>query len=43
MTFVAARVPGQVTNVYVDDNNRVNKGDLIVQLDKEPYEVRGPS
>jgi membrane fusion protein, multidrug efflux system len=38
VTFVAARVSGQVTRVLVDDNNRVHKGDLIVQLDKEPYQ-----
>jgi membrane fusion protein (multidrug efflux system) len=40
VTFVAARVPGQVTRVLVDDNNRVHKGDLLVQLDKEPYQVQ---
>ena len=39
VTFVAARVPGQVVRVLVDDNNRVHKGDLLVQLDKEPYRV----
>ena len=39
VTFVAARVPGQVSRVLVDDNNRVRKGDLVVQLDKEPYET----
>ena len=39
-TFVAARVPGQVTRVLVDDNNRVHKGDLLVELDKEPYQVQ---
>lgn len=39
VTFVAPRVSGQVTKVLVDDNNRVRKGDLIVQLDREPYEV----
>src|SRR5580698_9644787 len=38
VTFVAARVGGQVARVLVDDNNRVHKGDLLVQLDKEPYE-----
>ena len=38
VTFVAARVSGQVTRVLVDDNNRVHKGDLLVQLDKEPFE-----
>jgi membrane fusion protein (multidrug efflux system) len=40
VTFVAARVPGQVVKVFVDDNNRVKKGKLLVQLDKEPYEVQ---
>ena len=40
VTFVAPRVPGQVINVFVDDNNRVHKGDLLLQLDKEPYQVQ---
>jgi membrane fusion protein (multidrug efflux system) len=40
VTFVAARVPGQVVRVLVDDNNRVRKGDLLVELDKEPYQVQ---
>jgi membrane fusion protein (multidrug efflux system) len=40
VTFVAARVPGQVTRVLVDDNNRVRTGDLLVELDKEPYQVQ---
>ena len=39
VTFVSARVPGQVSRVLVDDNNRVHKGDLLAELDKEPYEV----
>jgi membrane fusion protein, multidrug efflux system len=37
VTFVAARVSGQVSRVLVDDNNRVRKGDLLAELDKEPY------
>ena len=40
VTFVAARVPGQVVRVLVDDNNRVHRGDLLVQLDKVPYQVK---
>ena len=40
VTFVAPRVPGQVVRVLVDDNYRVRKGDLLVQLDKEPYQVK---
>jgi hypothetical protein len=39
VTFVAARVGGQVSRVLVDDNNRVQKGDLLVELDKEPYRI----
>lgn len=40
VTFVAPRVPGQVTRVLVEDNMRVKKGDLLLQLDKEPYQVQ---
>jgi membrane fusion protein (multidrug efflux system) len=40
VTFVAARVPGQVTTVNVDDNDRVRKGSVLVQLDKEPYQIQ---
>jgi len=36
VTFVAARVRGQISRVLVDDN-RVRKGDVLVELDKEPY------
>jgi membrane fusion protein (multidrug efflux system) len=39
-TLVAPRVLGQVARVLVDDNNRVRKGDLLVELDKEPYQVQ---
>src|SRR5580700_11122901 len=37
VTFVAPRVHGEVARVLVDDNNRVRKGDLLVELDKEPF------
>ena len=37
VTFVAPRVRGQVSRVLVDDNNRVHKGDLLVELDNEPF------
>ncbi len=46
VTFVAARVPGQVMDVLVDDNYRVRgpgpgrpKGDVLVRLDPTPYQV----
>jgi membrane fusion protein (multidrug efflux system) len=40
VTFVAPRVAGQVTEVLVDDNNRVVAGSVLVQLDKEPYRIQ---
>jgi len=39
VTFVAPRVAGQVKDVLVDDNYRVKKGDVLVRLDPEPYQV----
>ncbi|HSQ55071.1 MAG TPA: HlyD family secretion protein [Gemmata sp.] len=40
VTFVAPRVPGQVLRVLVDDNVRVKAGDVLVELDPEPYQVQ---
>ena len=39
VTFVAARVTGQVARVFVDDNKHGEKGELRVELDPEPYRV----
>ncbi len=40
VTFVAPRVAGQISRVLVDDNYRVKKGDLLVQIDPEPFQVQ---
>jgi len=40
VTFVAPRVSGQVTRVLVEDNNRVKKGDVLVELDPKPYQIK---
>ncbi len=40
VTSVAPRVAGQVAKVLVDDNYCVKQGDLLVQLDQEPYQVQ---
>lgn len=40
VTFLAARVPGQVAEVLVDDNMRVARGDVLVRLDPEPNRLR---
>jgi membrane fusion protein (multidrug efflux system) len=39
VTFVAPRVGGQIFRVLVDDNYRVQKGELLGELDKEPYQI----
>src|SRR5262252_2924290 len=38
VTFVAPRVAGQISRVLVDDNNRVHEGEVLAELDKEPYQ-----
>src|ERR1700720_1995983 len=40
VTFVAPRVAGQVARVLVEDNNRVKKGDVLVELDSEPNRLQ---
>jgi membrane fusion protein (multidrug efflux system) len=40
VTLVAPRVPGQVQRVLVDDNVRVKAGDVLLELDPEPYQVQ---
>ena len=37
-TFIAPRVAGQISRALVDDNNRVHKGELLAELDKQPFE-----
>jgi len=36
---VSARISGQVINVAVEENKKVNKGDLIVELDLRDFQV----
>jgi membrane fusion protein, multidrug efflux system len=38
VTFVAPRVAGQIARVFVEDNNRVHKGELLAELDREPFQ-----
>lgn len=37
---VSPRVPGQVVRVFVTDNQRVHKGDLLVEVDSRDYELK---
>jgi membrane fusion protein, multidrug efflux system len=40
VVHVSPRVPGQVVRVYVTDNQRVCKGDLLVEIDARDYELK---
>jgi membrane fusion protein (multidrug efflux system) len=40
MLSVTATVPGQVVAVPVNDNQLVKKGDVLVQIDPAPYQLR---
>jgi membrane fusion protein (multidrug efflux system) len=37
---IASKIPGTVKDVFVDDNQLVKKGDLLVEIDPVDYEVR---
>ena len=39
ITYVSPRVEGLVTEVLVDQDDRVEPGQLLVKLDREPFEV----
>jgi membrane fusion protein, multidrug efflux system len=36
---ISARINGQVTNVLVTENQKVSKGDLLVEIDPKDYQV----
>jgi multidrug efflux system membrane fusion protein len=38
-TGIVPEVSGRLTSVNVRENQRVNKGDLLVQIEREPYEL----
>jgi membrane fusion protein (multidrug efflux system) len=37
---ISPRVPGQIVRVYVTDNQRVQKGDLLIEIDARDYELK---
>ncbi len=38
-TRIASRIEGTISEVPIDDNWKVGKGDLLVRLDPEPYRI----
>ncbi|MEW6675197.1 MAG: biotin/lipoyl-binding protein [Nitrospirota bacterium] len=37
---IASKVPGTIKNVYVTDNQFIRKGDLLVEIDPEDFDVK---
>jgi len=37
---VSPQVSGQILKVHVDDNQRVNAGDVLVEIDAKPFDVK---
>jgi len=37
---ISPRVPGQILHVYVQDNQHVNKGDLIAEIEPDDYQTQ---
>ena len=37
---VSSKVSGQVLRVYIDDNRRVKKGEMLVEIDSRDYQVK---
>ncbi|ANQ18987.1 HlyD family secretion protein [Vibrio natriegens] len=39
VTKVAPRVSGQITEIYVTNNQEIHKGEVLFQIDPEPYQL----
>jgi membrane fusion protein (multidrug efflux system) len=37
---IAAKIPGTVKKIYIDDNQNVKKGDLLLEIDPIDYELK---
>ena len=37
---ISPKVSGQVVDVFVDDNQKVNEGDTVIKIDDTDYKVR---
>jgi membrane fusion protein (multidrug efflux system) len=40
VTAIASQVPGRVSQLSVEDNQQINKGDVLLQIDPSDYEAR---
>jgi len=39
VTYIAPRIPSTILKIYVDGNQFVNQGQLIIELDPELYQI----
>lgn len=39
ITYISSRISGTVSNVLIDEHQRIKKGDILVQLDPEDHRV----
>ncbi|MGP8305702.1 HlyD family secretion protein [Vibrio sp. YIC-376] len=39
VTKIAPRVSGQITEIYVTNNQEIHKGDILFQIDPQPYQL----
>lgn len=37
---IAPKVAGQVTEVYIDDNQKINEGDVVIKIDDTDFKVK---
>lgn len=37
---ISSKVPGYVSNIHVNDNQPVKKGDLLIEIDSKDYEIQ---
>ncbi|WP_392561597.1 multidrug transporter subunit MdtN [Orbus sturtevantii] len=37
---ISSSVPGRITHIYVTDNSKVKRGDLLFTIEKTPYQIR---
>ncbi len=37
---IAPRVSGQITEIFIEDNKRINEGDLIAKIDDKDYRIK---
>ena len=37
---IAPRVSGQIEEIYIEDNRRINEGDLVAKIDDTEYKIR---